>query len=121
MTPSQTIVADSQRTHEVEDTLGRSLVIKRLNALDRLRLLKAAGPDLSQNDAWLNVAALAMSVVSVNGIPRAAPVSERQVEQAVLELGDEGLDAIAGVLRSIMDESLLFEGIPAGNSVGTPN
>lgn len=121
MTPTQTIVASANQTREVQDASGRTLVLRRLNALDRLRLLKAAGPELAQNDAWLNVAALAASVVSINGIPCATPASERQIEQAVLELGDTGLEAVAEILRDTMDDSLLFEGIPEGNSVGTPS
>jgi hypothetical protein len=120
-TPSGTIIANSYQTFEVVDTLGRRLTIRRINALDRLRLLKAAGPELSQNDSWLNMAALAVSVVEVNGIPRSTPTSERQVEAIVVELGDSGLQRIAEALTENDNGTFLFDGPPEGNVVGTPS
>ena len=97
MRPADDIVARSSQKLEAKDSLGRSLVIRRINALDRLRLLKAAGPELARNDAWLNMAALAVAVTELNGIPRTTPVNERQIEAAISELGDEGLEAVAEI------------------------
>jgi len=82
-------------------------------------LLKAAGPVLSQNDAWLNMAALAISAVEVNGTPRPTPTNERHIESAVSELGDDGLHAIADALGTEDEASLLFDGQPEGNVEGT--
>ena len=120
ITPTDLVVATANRTLEIFDGRGRKLTVRRINALDRLRLLKAAGPELSQNDAWLNMAALTISVVEIDGIPRPTPTNERQVESAVSELGDSGLHAIAEALRSDDGSTLLFDGPPEGNAVGTP-
>ena len=120
ITPTDLIVANANKTLEIIDDLGRKLTIRRINALDRLRLLKAAGPVLSQNDAWLNMAALATSAVEINGTPRPTPINERQVESAISELGDSGLHAIAEALNADHEPSLLFDGLPEGNAVGTP-
>ena len=120
-TPSSDIVSRSYQTFEVRDALGRDLKIRRINALDRLRLLKAAGPELSQNDAWLNMAALALSVVELNGVPRVMPVNERQIEAAILELGNLGLEAIADVLNDNEEAAALFSGTSEGKAVGTSN
>jgi hypothetical protein len=119
--PSRQFLVNSEQTFDVCDEKGRTLTIRRINALDRLRLLKVAGPELSQNDAWLNMAALALSVVTIDGIPRATPVSERQVEAAVGELGDSGLRAVAEKLHQVDDGSMLFEDSHEGNAVGTPS
>ncbi len=119
MTPSRLIITNSQKTIHMQDTMGRTLTIRQIQALDRLRLLKAAGAELSQNDAWLNVAALAISVIEIDGTPRATPVNERQIEMAVSELGDAGLEAAAKALNDQKSESFLFEGTPEGNSEGT--
>ena len=119
MNPSQLIVQEANQTFEVKDSMGRTLTLRRLNALDRLRLLKAAGPELSQNDAWLNIAALAVCVVEMNGIPRTAPATERQIENIVSELGDPGLEAIMSVLAEQADNTLLLMENAEGNSVGT--
>jgi len=120
VTPSSLIVSFSDRVFETQDNSGRKLKVRRINALDRLRLLKAAGPELSQNDAWLNMAALTLSVVELNGIPRPFPTNERQIEAAVSDLGDDGLHAVASALDEHDSESRLFDGSPEGNAVGTP-
>ena len=96
ITPTSLIVSSSYKPFDVQDGLGRNLKIRRINALDRLRLLKAAGPELSQNDAWLNMAALALSVTEIDGTPRATPINERQIETTVSELGDRATDGWAG-------------------------
>ena len=119
-TPAATIVSYANRTTQVRDSMGRTLTMRRISALDRLRLLKAAGPDLSQNDAWLNMAGLALSVVELDGIPRAMPINERQIEAAISELGDSGLQAVADALSASEESALLFDGPPEGNVVGTP-
>jgi hypothetical protein len=120
ITSTGLIARDLNRTFEIHDNLGRNLKVRRINALDRLRLLKAAGPELSQNDAWLNMAALVMSVVEINGAPRPTPINERQIESAIAELGDQGLEAIAEALDEVNTASSLFDGPPEGNSAGTP-
>ena len=120
MTPTELIIANANDTLKTLDESGRHLTIRRLNALDRLRLLKAAGPTLSENDAWLNMAALALSVVEIDGIPRPTPTNERQIESAVLELGDPGLRSVAEALGRTDESALLFDGPIEGNAVGTP-
>jgi len=121
MAPGSTIITSANRTSEVLDKLGRRLIVRRINALDRLRLLKAAGPELSQNDAWLNLAALALSVSEIDGAPKPIPTNERQIEAIVAELGDSGLQTVSEVLSDMDEESSLFEGTPEGNVVGTSN
>jgi hypothetical protein len=119
-TPTELVVSAASQTIQTRDNLGRTLTIRRLHALDRLRLLKLAGPELSQNDAWLNIAALAVSVTEIDGVPRAPPVTERQVETTVSELGDLGLQAAAEALSEDDDGRSLFDGPPEGNAEGTP-
>jgi hypothetical protein len=120
ITPTDLILVDANKTAEVTDGLNRRLTIRRINALDRLRLLKAAGPLLSQNDAWLNMAALVVSVVQINGIPRPTPINERQIESAISELGDDGLHAVAEALSADDGSTSLLDGPHEGNVAGTP-
>ena len=98
MNSSEKIVAAAARTSEVRDTLGRRLVLRQLNAVDRLRLFKALGPSLSENAAYLGLALIAVSVSSLADVPLPAPGSEAQLEALVARLGDEGLEAAASVL-----------------------
>ena len=60
----------------VEDARGRVLTLRPLTMLDRLRLFKALGPELSMNDAYLGVASLAASVSAIDGVPLPFPASE---------------------------------------------
>jgi hypothetical protein len=113
------ILQDStERVLRTIDKSGRTLVIHRPTALDTLRLFKAAGPNLAQNEAWLAMAGLACAVREIDGIPSPMPVNEAQIEALVSKLGDVGLEAIAALL----DANELSESveIQAGNSRGTP-
>lgn len=96
MTPSETIIA--QPSHTITDGHGRQLGLRHLTALDRLRLFKAAGPWLSQNDRWLGMAMLAVSVIAIDDIPIPQPGTEQQIEALVHRLGDAGIAAVASAL-----------------------
>lgn len=97
--PSARIVAEAHATAEVRDTLGRRLAVRRLNALDKLRLFKAAGPALSHNAPWLGTAVLAASVSAIDDVPVPFPASEAQVEALVARLDEAGLQSVASWLR----------------------
>ena len=111
MTPSQAIVGPATATQRVRDSAGRALEVRRLTALDKLRLFKAAGPGLSLNEQWLGLAALAACVIAVDDVPVPFPGSEAQIEHLVGRLGDAGLAAVASV---IAPESAV-DGNAAGN------
>ena len=96
MTPTETILTPALT--EVTDSQGRRLTLRRLTALDRLRLFKAAGPNLAQNDRWLGMAILAVSVAAIDDIPVPTPANEHQIEALVHRLGDAGIAASATAL-----------------------
>ena len=93
-TPSARIMAEASGTSDVTDGLGRVLSVRRPGALDRLRLFKALGPGLAQNDRYVGYAMLAMCVGSIDGVPVPQPSNEGQVEGLVQRLGDVGMVAI---------------------------
>lgn len=117
MTPSQTIVRESARTLTTADTKGRRLLLRHLTALDTLRLFKVAGPVLAQNEPWLAIAGLAFSVLEIDGVPVPAPTTEAQIEGLVDRLGDDGLAAIANVIKD--DHPTSKSRGDVGNSLGT--
>jgi hypothetical protein len=82
----------------VEDAAGRRLALRPLDALGKLRLLEAAGPVLSGNDRWLGMAALACSVVAIDGVPQPLPASKAGVEALVERLGEAGIEAVSAAL-----------------------
>ena len=86
------------------------LEVRRPGALDRLRLFKAVGPVLAQNDRYVGYGMLAMCVVSVDGVPVPQPANEGQLEALVQRLGDAGMVAVG---RELADAAL-------GNRVARP-
>jgi hypothetical protein len=99
-TPSALIIAASQAAHEVTDVLGRRLLLRRLGALDRLRLFKAAGTTLAANPGWMGLAMLAFSVTAIDDVPVPQPSTEAQIEALIGRLGDSGLAAVSASLAS---------------------
>ncbi len=105
-TPSARIIAGAQAAHEATDALGRRLALRRLGALDRLRLFKAAGATLASNPGWMGLATLVFSVTAIDDVPVPQPSSEAQIEALVGRLGDQGLAAISAALGSGAKASL---------------
>jgi len=113
MSPTEKIVGAGALASEVQDALGRRLMLRRLNAVDRLRLFKAIGPTLSENAAYLGMALLAVSVSSIDDVPLPAPGSEAQLEALISRLGDEGLEAAASAIPEDQlpaDQQVLYAG-----------
>lgn len=119
MSPSRTIIRDAVRTIGTIDKTGRRLLVRRPTALDTLRLFKAAGPILAQNEAWLSMAGLAFSVVEIDGVPVPTPATEAQIEGLVERLGDEGLSAIAESITDGNETPAAEKRLDVGNSLGT--
>lgn len=99
MTPSSTIVQDAHKRFATVDKRGRRLLLRQQTALDTLRLFKAAGAILAQNEPWLSMAGLAFSVLEIDGVPVPSPTSEAQIENLIDRLGDEGLLAVADAVK----------------------
>jgi hypothetical protein len=99
MSPSATIIAAATGAPSVTDRLGRHLTLRRMTSLDKLRLFKAAGPVLAQNQPWLGMAMLACSVAEIDNVPVPAPTNEQQIESMVARLGDLGIAAVAEALN----------------------
>ena len=92
--PTARIVAEAAAVFRAVDVDGRVLEVRRPGALDRLRLFKAVGPGLAQNDRYLGYGMLAMCVVSIDGVPVPQPGNEGQLEVLVQRLGDAGMVAV---------------------------
>jgi hypothetical protein len=99
MGPASGIVVAAAAERVATTADGTRLTLRRLNALDKLRLFKAAGPSLAQNEPWLGMALLASSVVAIDEVPVPLPTTEHQIEAMVARLGDAGIAAVAAALR----------------------
>lgn len=96
--PSERLLEAAQHEETVRDAQGRRIVLRRLGALDKLRLFEAAGPVLSGNDRWLGMAVLACSVTAIDDVPWPMPANKQGVEAMVQRLGDDGITAVSQAL-----------------------
>ena len=115
MTPSETIIASTASAQVVTDDGGRKLALRRMTVLDKLRLFKAAGSQLSQNGPWLGIALLACSITEIDDVPVPMPGNEQQIEALVARLGDEGIAAAAKALSNAPEPMLEMMRQEAGN------
>jgi hypothetical protein len=92
--PADAIVKTANKTARIMDARNRAIVIKKLTALERMRLFACAGPELSKNEQWIGLAALAASVVELEGEPVPKPNNRREIEFLVERLDDDGLTAV---------------------------
>lgn len=113
--PTATIVSRSIKSEEIVDSSKRRLVVRLPNALDKLRVFKAAGADLASNQPWISMAVLASSVTAIDDIPVPFPTSEGQIEALISRLGDEGLDAIAQAVEQILESEQRAQDTHLGN------
>jgi hypothetical protein len=79
----------------VTDRTGRTIGLRRLTALDRMRLFELIGADLSANLQYLTYALTAACVTSIDGVQELWPTNRRVLERRVDILADEGIDAVA--------------------------
>lgn len=98
MTPTQSYLAAANQTQEVITPTGQTLTIRRPTTLDRLRLFKAVGPTLSNNERYLGTAMLVFTVIAIDAVPFPQPTNEHQIEAAIAHLGDPAINAIADAL-----------------------
>ncbi len=110
--PSARIVAQANAAIQVSDREGRLLTLRRMGALDRLRLFKAIGPVLAQNPPYLGMAMLASSVTAIDDVPVPAPATEAQIEALISRLGDSGIAAVADGLRPEIEQNADGEDLP---------
>jgi hypothetical protein len=79
----------------VKDERGRSIEVRRIKTLDRMKLLELIGPDNSMNSHYLSFATLEYSVASIDGMPVASVRSKLALEAVVQQLDDDGFAAVA--------------------------
>jgi hypothetical protein len=83
----------------ITDANGRKLTLRKLNVLDQVKLLRAIGPQQSNNEPYVTLVNVAASVASIDGVPMPPPVNERQIDAAIARLDDEGFNAISAHMR----------------------
>jgi hypothetical protein len=107
-TPSQSIIPVKSVT--AKDARGRSIEVRKLKTLDRMRLVELVGAANAANEQYLGFAMLAYSVSSIDGIPMGRPATKLALEAIVQQLDDEGFDAVGKAFTEHFMDSLTEEG-----------
>lgn len=99
-------------TEIVTDKNGRKIQLRRVGVLETLRLFKALGNELSNNQAYLTMAVVVSSAQMIDDVPLPFPTSEAGLEALLERLGDDGVDAINDARMPKSVENVVAE---AGN------
>jgi hypothetical protein len=94
------------------DKVGRRLTLRKFGVLETLRMFKALGRELSENNAYVGVASYAGSVAMIDDTPMPFPTSEAGVELLVERLGDDGMEALMAAAKPAAVETVVAD---AGN------
>lgn len=89
---------------QIVDAKGRVLVLRDLNVLEQVRLLRAIGPAQSENQPYVNMVQAVATVLSVDGVPLPAMVNERSIDACIERVGEEGFGALIVRMRKITAE-----------------
>lgn len=82
-------------TSTITDNRGRTIIVRKLSALDRMRVFEMLGGTLSDNMQYVAYAMVAACVTDIDGVKEPFPNNKRQLEAMVATLGDEGIEAVA--------------------------
>ncbi len=97
--PRSAVTVIDERHATVTDTAGRTIKVRRLSALDRVRLFRAMGATDSENRLLQSYGATAAAVVEIDGRAVIFPQSNIQLDALIGRLDEHGLAAaIEGLL-----------------------
>jgi hypothetical protein len=107
LTPSQRIIKDAVAPKILIDATGKKLTIRKLTALDQLKLYRAIGSEHCDNQRVYWMSAAAAGVSHINGVFMPFPKNQDQIDDRMKRIGDEGLAVImqdqAAEVKVIMD------------------
>ena len=112
-------VAPEAPAHEAADARGRKIALRKLNALDRMRLSELVGGENAKNEAYMTYATLAYHVASIDGDAVPKPATKAQLEALVQRLDEDGLAAAVKALPGLYPEAAESEEL-LKNESGTP-
>jgi hypothetical protein len=91
--PASKVTVLDERNATVRDSAGRLLKVRRLSALDRVRLFRAMGSVDAENRMLGSYAATAAAVVEIDGMPTPFPQSSIALDALIGRLDEHGLEA----------------------------
>jgi hypothetical protein len=99
--PVNRVTILDDRHASVRDKRGRTIKVRRLGAIDLMRLFKVAGAEHSENRQYMFFAQLAVAVEELNGDHVPFPMTPAQLDAIVGRLDMDGLDAVGDALTEL--------------------
>lgn len=85
----------------VHDSRGRTIQLRKLDPLQKSRIVMAVGGELAANQVYMGgFALLAASVVFIDDVGFGLPQTIKQIDSMLAELGQEGMEAIENHLMA---------------------
>lgn len=89
------VVDQKPRFETIQDSLGRTIQLRKLGPLEQGRIVMAVGGDTAGNQTYMSGFALpAAMVVYIDDTPFGLPQTQKQIDSVLSELGSEGMEAI---------------------------
>jgi hypothetical protein len=93
----------------VEDKQGRSIEVKKLKPIERMRLFQMIGAENAMNGPYLGYANLAYSVSKNDGDTEPVPQNVTGIEAKVKRLDQDGLDAVGEAFKKLYPDAAAQE------------
>ena len=114
--PAKQLTVGEDNSIAVTDKRGRSIVVRRMSVIERLRSKKVIG---GVNEDYYYEALPAFMVVSIDSAAVLKPTNELTLEGLISRLGDDGLEAILPACMKLLFGPGKVEVDEAKNSQGT--
>lgn len=105
-TPTQTIVRKANETHEIIDSLGRRIKIRKPGILDETKLIDLLG-DSAKNIALMNYYPPLIYVSSIDDVPLFLGTTRRELDAALARLDREGIKAVGEGIQKYFSDMLV--------------
>ena len=93
-TPSEELVKDANAEITIQDAGGRAIRLKNPGVAAQYRIVRALGPEVSQNSTFMSMVAPLLYVRQIGEEPVFFPTGEDEVYALVDQLGERGLTAV---------------------------
>jgi hypothetical protein len=92
-TPTERLMQDVSAEFSVQDSRGRTFLLKKPDVLAQFDLIEALG-DLAKNDVYRMMCIPAIYVVSIDGVVAPPPTNKLQMRALISRIGEDGFAAI---------------------------
>ena len=90
-TPTQTLVANAQKSYTITDTNGRSILLREPPTLAQYELIGFLGNTLASNITYVQMVLPLLYVAAIDGETLPSLSSKRQLDALIQRLGDAQL------------------------------